>query len=138
MVQFDARPVVAELDRMIGRTRDLRPAWDLTIDLLEKDAADRFASGGQGDWPELDPDTIARRLGGSTQVLVETGRLAQSLTGRSSDAIRDVTQDRLRFGTEVPYAVFVAGDRDPLPELDGDLEAQVERILINHVTGDFR
>lgn len=67
------------------------------------------AKGPSGDsWPPLAPSTVRRK--GHDTILVDTGRLRSSLTGKSSDAIRDVFSEGrnqgMTFGTSVEYAIF--------------------------------
>lgn len=79
---------------------------------LEGKHAEGFASavtpGGQA-WPPLRPSTINKK--GHATILVETGKLKASLTGRTGDSIREVVDEGpgragLSFGTDVPYAHF--------------------------------
>lgn len=59
-------------------------------------------------WPALSPVTEARK--GSSQILVDTGRLQRSLTQSGPDAIREVVGEAFTpgfsFGTAVEYAMY--------------------------------
>lgn len=91
------------------------------LDVLEKKHAEYFDSQtspvGQS-WPPLAPSTIAAK--GHNQILFRTGRLRESLTGKSSDAIRDAFQEAfgagLSFGTSTPYSTFHMEDGGRLPQ----------------------
>lgn len=126
----DAAAAREQLQGIMRRAEDLRPAWRDVVDVLEDAAERRFARQGEGDWPPLDPETLARRSGLSTRMLVETGRLRRSLTATGArDAIRSLRPGELVWGTRTPYAVHVARRRDPMPELDGDLVEEIGEVL---------
>lgn len=59
-------------------------------------------------WPALAPSTIQRK--GHDRILYESGRLRESLAGKSGDSLRDVIDEGamsgLAFGTTVPYSLF--------------------------------
>jgi phage gpG-like protein len=58
-------------------------------------------------WRKLSPITIKRK--GHSRILIETERLMESVTTRTSDSIRELIRQprsaRIRFGTKVPYAM---------------------------------
>jgi len=62
-------------------------------------------------WPPLSPNT-KKRVGieGPDKILVDTGKLRASLTGRSSDSIREIVSEGLNhglsFGTSVEYSIY--------------------------------
>lgn len=60
-------------------------------------------SGGNA-WAPLAPSTIARK--GHSRILFESGDLQTSLTSGGSDAIREVFDRGLIFGTSTEYAIF--------------------------------
>lgn len=123
-VEVDVVEVITFLVALKRRIENTRRVLRAAQSLLEDESAARFASDGDGDWPDLDPDTIIRRrTEGIThkRVLDASGRLKRSLTGASRDAIRRIDRDTLTFGTRVPYAQWVATHRDPLPHVDRPL-----------------
>jgi len=77
----------------------------LVVQNLQSTVRNHFLSqSGPGGWPPLAQSTIAKK--GHSTILIETGRLLASLTGRSRDTILDVSRLRMRWGTRVPYAAF--------------------------------
>jgi hypothetical protein len=65
---------------------------------------------------------------------IRTGRLFQSLTGQSADAIRDVRGDVAHFGTRVPYAKLAANrGGDPLLMIDRIARRQIARDVLDYV-----
>lgn len=94
---FDAINLTGLLHDWVDPLRDLHAAY--------------FASETTPDgtaWPELSQATIDRK--GHDTILVDTGRLRESLTGGSSDSILDIydegTNKGLVFGTEVEYSQY--------------------------------
>ena len=83
-------------------------------------------------WAPLAQSTIARK--GHMQILYETGRLRDSLQGRTGDSIREVSSGEgqesfLVFGTSVPYAIY---------HQDGTARmAQREHVGLNETLGDM-
>jgi len=83
-----------------------------TLPKLEKAHQEFFdnEAGPTGAWPALAPSTVRRK--GHGIVLLESGKLTQSLGGRSADSIREVFRDgannqhALIFGTSVEYSIF--------------------------------
>jgi phage gpG-like protein len=138
-ILVDARDLLNSLHRVINQARDLTPALRGAAAALELQAARHFDSAG--DWPPLNPETLARRRRAgitSTDVLEATGRLRRSLTGRSAEAVRDVRGNELVFGTTVPYAPYVAGRRDPLPDVDRGVEGRIADLIADHVFEGIR
>jgi len=77
------------------------------LETLEKTHAEQFR--GQQDssgsaWAPLAPSTIAAK--GHNRILYETGALEESLTSGGGDAIREVFDRGLVFGTSTEYAIF--------------------------------
>lgn len=74
---------------------------------LERKHADYFGHGVDPVgrlWPVLAPSTIRKK--GKDDILIDTSRLMASLTGQSPDAVREVTDKSLTFGTRVPYSRY--------------------------------
>lgn len=61
-------------------------------------------------WAKLDSQTVRKRKvnrDGASQILVDTGRLKNSLTSEGNkDSVRRVTKNTLTIGTKTPYAEF--------------------------------
>lgn len=92
-------------------TLDMKPVLEDELGVLERLHEDYFfdaKSPGGESWPALAPSTVAAK--GHARILIDTGRLLQSLTQRGPDAVRNVTGGNgsfdLVFGTAVPYSVF--------------------------------
>lgn len=90
---------------------DLGPTLNQELGFLEMVHNDYFFDAvdpGGTAWAPLAPSTIAAK--GHSNILVDTNRLLNSLTGPGPDAIRRVEGQRgnyqLVFGTNVEYAVF--------------------------------
>lgn len=135
-VDADVTPVAELLHRMAGRAADMRPAMREVIELLEEETARRFARQGEGDWPRLSMATIERRLRAgvsSRRMLVQTGALRRSLTANTRGTERDVDRGSLRFATTIPYARHVARRRNPLPEVDRQLQRRMSDLIGRHV-----
>lgn len=63
---------------------------------------------GVGGWQALAPTTIERKERGGypMDILVRSGKLKRTLTGKTVGSIEEVRPLELRVGTEVPYAIF--------------------------------
>jgi len=87
-----------------SRIENLKPVLDValmdTVTLID-DSFDSQRSPGDIEWAPLLPATIERRRKGggnaSPQILIDTGRLRQSITGRTN-------RKGFEFGTNVVYA----------------------------------
>ena len=99
--------IVRRFERVALNSADLSLGFRRAFSVLESRAEQQFDSEGAqtGGWPPLAPSTLARKTTG--QMLVETGRLRDSLTSSSSgDAIREVGAVEAAYGTRTPYAHF--------------------------------
>ncbi len=90
---------------------DFSPILDDWLIRMEDLHSQYFQSevGPSGDaWQELAQATIDRK--GHDAILIDSGKLSESLIGGTSDAIRDVFDEGamagLSFGTSVEYAIF--------------------------------
>ncbi len=130
--------VKALIAGLLERLRSLRPAWGDVVREVWSGEAERFAAGGDPAWPPLNPTYAAwkaKRFPGRP-LLVRTGRLYRSLTGRGTGAdARVALGDReVRIGTRVPYTVWhVRGTqnmpvRDPMGMSPATFEAISARI----------
>lgn len=98
------------LDGIIYRGQDLRPVWQYIAEDFHQLEAQQFATeGGLGrPWPPLSPAYAAwkaKHFPGAP-ILVRTGRLRASLTGKTGDTVEVLEPQILRIGTRVPYAIF--------------------------------
>jgi phage gpG-like protein len=103
--------VERELLRFGARATDLSPAFDTILDQFEEWETHQFETEGAflgTPWEPLAPSTITRKtaLGQPLDILVATGELRASLTGRGRDAVRESRHDEATFGTRVPYAMY--------------------------------
>lgn len=94
----------SELDAVKQRIANLKPVMEVavsdTVTLID-DAFENQASPMGAPWAPLQPSTIERRRkgggNGSPKILIDTGRLRQSITGKAD-------QRGFQFGTNVRYA----------------------------------
>lgn len=136
-VSADVDAAVTLMAGLGSAAEDLEPVFADIGDMLEEATTGRFNADGQGDWPPLTEATLARRRREgimSMEALEAHGRLRASLTtGLHPDGIREIRDDRLVWGTSVPYAVHVAKRRDPLPEIDRQLADRMADTLLAHL-----
>ena len=76
-----------------------------------------FASEGHGEWPALDPMTVAAK--GSGRLLVDTGQLLADLTSNSAIRIED---DSVEVSTSHPAAGYLRSGTSRMPRRDPVLE----------------
>jgi phage virion morphogenesis protein len=94
----------SELDAVKGRIANLKPVMEVavqdTVTLID-DAFENQTSPAGAPWAPLQASTIERRRtgdgNGSPKILIDTGRLRQSVTGRAN-------RRGFRFGTNAVYA----------------------------------
>lgn len=91
--------------------KDLSPVWQVLADDFLKVERDQFVSEGQsgsGGWVPLSPGYAAWKAkhAPGRPLLVQSGKLRQSLTERGGEHIEEIRADSLRLGTEVPYAIY--------------------------------
>ncbi len=82
-----------------------REQWQEAVEYLEEMHSQYFASSSGPDgqpWAPLAAATVAKK--GHAKILIETRRLQDSLTGEHSDAVRDMDQEFLLFGTRREWA----------------------------------
>lgn len=128
-----------ELEQLIERTRNLRPALERAAEDLQDRTGQHFDRSGSGRWPELHPATLTRRARAgqnSNRILEVSGRLRRSLTSANArDAVRQIRGDELVFGSTVPYAPYVARRRPPIPEITRDLAQRMSGHVADHIFG---
>ena len=122
------REVVAVLEGMQARTRDLSPALGQVADWLAGQMQEAFDTAGGNlpkPWAPLASDTrdakAARGL--DPRVLVRRGDLMGSLADRGHARHREtITDDELRFGTRSPVVPLLRyHGRDPI-QVPRDME----------------
>lgn len=112
---FDFRIVVTgavetakDLEGIGYRAVHAEPALRRVMALLVRGERLLWRRSGGKRWAQLDPDTRRRKRKTGKRPLVESGRLERSLIGesRTADAIRELHDGYLEFGTSVYYARF--------------------------------
>lgn len=94
--------VIADVEQQFLRA-SYQPVMDAQIAELEAAHQSYFSAeeSPTGEkWPALSPVTIATK--GHDRILYEFGDLLASLTGQSPDAVREVSDQGLTFGTQDP------------------------------------
>jgi len=96
------------LSRFENAVVNLQPFFTQTATFLETSVGKQFSSQGgrTGGWAPLSPSYAAWKAVNfpGAPLMVATGALRASLSGRSSDSIREVRRDQLKWGTRVGYA----------------------------------
>jgi phage gpG-like protein len=98
-VDFDSSELLGLLGDLRRRTGDLSDTMAIVAEQLVAAVNDEFETAGQGKWPPLAESTLAKRRGSTAQILVDTGRLAGSISADSGP-------DFAEAGTNVEYAVY--------------------------------
>src|SRR4051812_18523565 len=88
VVSLDLSPPLEFIEAQHGEFQreltDFTGLWERFADTLEDLEQDTFTTEGHGDWPPLAASTLRQKTlhGFPTEILVETGRLRESLTNR--------------------------------------------------------
>lgn len=113
---------------------DLSPVFESVVDEVGRDIHRRFESAGPG-WPALARSTEAskaRKGGGPTRILIDTGTLMGSFEKDAPGNITRISPRDAEFGSNVFYGVFhQEGRRVPkrtIIEITGEQEAKYSRI----------
>ncbi len=90
---------------------DYSPVWRELADDFLKVERDQFVSegrSGSGGWVPLSPGYAAWKAKHTPgrPLLVQSGKLRQSLTEHGGEHIEEIRKDSLRLGTGVPYAIY--------------------------------
>ena len=144
--QFDVageQQILRGFSRFAGAFSDLRPAWDAILPLYRDAEQAQFSGTGigpAGTWKPLSARYQARksRLWPGQPIMVASGRLRASLTGKTGDTIEEIAKMDFRFGTKVPYAIFhqSRSGRSRLPRRPViDIPDNVKREMVRKVQG---
>lgn len=119
ITSLDDRRVSKNLQRQGERATNLKriaPSIYRTFQKYERALfTTQGASGPDGRWPALKPETVARKrkMGKRSKILQEEGDLLRSLTRKNDpDAVFRVEGNSMFMGTSRPYAKF---HQDPGP-----------------------
>lgn len=101
------RQVLAKLDVIRKRMRDLRWLWSTVTELFVEKEKLWFAGKGQGRWAPLSPTYATWKAihYPGRPLMVRSGDLRSQLTS-SRKAVLAETDRQLFVGTAIPYAVF--------------------------------
>jgi len=119
-----------QLDRALSRfgehLGDLSPFFEEVANLLTDIVEAQFSEQGgrTGQWQSLSPQYAKwkARIFPGQPILVATGRMRESLIGRTGDSIREISSNEMRWGSSVrtgrgaPYPVFHQRGGDTLPQ----------------------
>lgn len=106
------RENIRAIEDMEKRLGNLEPAWTVAAQLMIRFIDDRFATGTDpsgNPWEPLSDATLLSRRGSTATILVDTGRLRNSIT-----AFHD--GNTLKFGTNVVYAAVHQLGGEHIPE----------------------
>ena len=109
-----------QLDRALSRggdhLSDVSPFFEVAADMIAGFVELQFdTQGGRtGGWAPLSPQYAAWKFAqvGAQPIMVFTGRLKRSLVERGANNIREISPDRMRWGTSIktakdaPYPIF--------------------------------
>lgn len=106
-----------QLVRFGEHAGDARPALRSIASFMRLTELQRFDRQGPG-WARLKPATVERkvRAGLDPRILRATEEMRQSLVGRGTGHVEEVTAASLRFGTTVPYAKFHQTGTSRMPQ----------------------
>jgi hypothetical protein len=87
-------------------------------------------------WESLNPDYARSKLkrfanypGGGRKMLIATGRLYESMTGRSTESRKLVEENRITLASTVPYGGYVDDKRDITTLRDDTVERFADELL---------
>lgn len=110
IIDLDASQFQAFTDELAKKTTDWRPVLRRLGAVAMRQSAQKFARQGPG-WAPLSPATLARRRGrgARAQILLDTGRLRQSVVSADQGAhgsIYNLQQASLEIGSNLVYAAI--------------------------------
>ena len=99
------------LSRFGDQVKDLSEPFREIVKAFHEGMGKQFETQGaygSGGWQALSPDYAARKAVEypSAGILVRSGLLSESLTGRNPWAIENVEPLRLEVGTKIPYGLY--------------------------------
>lgn len=116
------RQIDFAIQGMLRAVNDWRPLWPDVIAEFHRVSVRQFATQGgagrHGSWAPLNARYAQAkfRRWGRQPILVASGRMRRSLTGRTGDSIIESSNpSRLALGTRVPYARHHQNVRSSLP-----------------------
>ena len=131
---FDGlRDLVYGMCEQLAEPQFERERWQETVEVLEAMHEAYFASSSGPDgqpWQPLAASTVAKK--GHAKILVETRRLQESLASSGHvDAVRDLDQDFMLFGTRREWAWIhqQGGRRIPQRMHTGISEGGVDNVV---------
>ena len=102
-----------DFERYVDQVTDLRPVWKAGDSVWKREIGRVFQNEGNPDgekWVGLSKTTAKERkkkgFGAYHPILVRTGRLRDSVVGRTKDTIDNMYHDSWLIGTTVPYGTY--------------------------------
>lgn len=108
VVSLELSPPLGFIEAQHGRFQELLSdftgLWNRFADTMEQIEVERFGSRGYGEWPPLQPSTVAEkaREGFPFGPLIRTGELVDSLT--DAERAMQMTPQTMTWGTDVEDA----------------------------------
>jgi len=118
-------------DQIEDMTGVWRTVQDSMFTIFNEQFSSEGGKGASGKWKPLNPAyaAIKSAIYGDQQILVASGRMKASLTGRTADTVADFQPQEATFGTNVPYArKHQTGEGVPVRRIV-DLSADQSRFL---------
>lgn len=134
-----AEKVIAGLEKIQGKAKDLRPAFKAARLLIMESTQRTFMAGGRPErWEPLSEMTLKRR-GENAQALRDKGILMGSIGIPGAGGISVLKPLELRVGTNVPYARYHQ-DGIGVPQREFMLllpedEEKIMKLLLDHIAG---
>ena len=134
------KKVIAGLEKIQGRAKDLRPAFKVARMLIMESTQRTFMAEGRPDrWQPLSEMTLKRR-GQNAKILRDKGILMTSIGISSADGIFVLRPLELRVGTTVPYARYhqdgIGVPRREFMVLLPEDEEKISKAILDHIVGD--
>lgn len=129
--QHGTAKAVTDLSRLGDRASDLRRVSEKVRTIYRTSNKHRFDTNGVGHWKPLDPDTLVR--GEDDRPNRETDQLYRALTAARAKGQIDIREPtEFRFGTDLPYAVYVNARRK-LIDLSYSERQQIDKLISDYV-----
>ena len=110
-IEIDEQNAEKMLERIVKRSKDMRPVWRYAKRKLESSFSQNFLSGGAlvpGGWAPLDGSYSAWKavhFPGAKKMFL-TGKLFRSVSELSDTSVNKINRLSAEFGTNVEYAKF--------------------------------